>query len=497
MNLRVHPQVSVGVGPRDYRVSVLVDAEGVHGKVGVEPRAEVVSWAKVGRVQAGHAGFLGRAGCLYTFARIFRGKYTLFKLLEGGQWASMLRSGLGATIVLLDDNGGPISREEFSKKQRGFHVVKRGQKGSGSQDSSSFRPRRNQRGKSWIKYPPDVVQKMEDQLSNYWSELLGKEIHFSTQEVDYFFMTLPDTALFRNVFLSSFFFEPPVVVDAYAGVGMDSISFLYNLFWDRSINIKRLYTVENDDDPERNQRLIDNVQRWVELKNPKLGDKVEFYLNGTENFFKKCSTFSLHAIKTIHLLYLDPPWRVPDGPNTGIDGEATPSELLGFLFRTIFQHLIDYNIRVKVICIKTRFSWEEVEGFMHLLQMGYHKETFTHCATVKQQPFKGTYYFHMIRTMDPEFGEWRPSKVFEHAYAIQPKITPGPDQGRHRFVHNSDRGSQEIVAFSPERDAERYEMPEGSGEVDRSTYYRPRVRSNVEAILRTLHERVRALEELE
>ena len=366
--------------------------------------------------------------------------------------------------------------------------------------------------------PAQKLQKMKNWLNVYWSTLLDTEIHFKVAEQDWAYMTLPDTALFRNTFLSSFFFEPPVIVDAYAGVGMDSISFLYNLYWGSNEGIKMLYTVENYDDEARNQRLADNVQLFINKRDPSLQDKWRYHVEGTELFFKNCKTMKAHPISHIDLLYIDPPWEVPGGKNDGENGEATPTELLGFLYDTIFKHLIENEVHVRVVCIKTRFEWEKVAPFMDILKMHIHKKTerFTHCATVKNQPFKGVYYFHVIRTVEPEYGEWKPSKIFDYVYGKDRAIENGGRDRRrkindktsyanenttqHNIVHHKEDEHHEIVAFEPEEQDEsnddEYDEAEKWETVINKKSRRGKVGMDQEvvSILQALHQRISRLE---
>lgn len=374
-------------------------------------------------------------------------------------------------------------------------------------------------GGRFKKVPMQKIKKMTEWLDSYWSTVLNTEIHFKVSRQDYEYMTLPDTALFRNTFLSSFFFEPPVIVDAYAGVGMDSISFLYNLYWGTNEGIKRLYTVENYDDEARNQRLADNVQMFINKRDPSLQDKWRYHVEGTEMFFKNCKTMKNYPISHIDLLYIDPPWKVPGGKNDGDNGEATPTELLGFLYDTIFKHLIENKVHVRVVCIKTRFEWEKVAPFLDILKMHIRKETerFTHCATVRNKPFNGVYYFHVIRTVEPEYGDWKPSKIFDYVYGKDRAIENGGREysrrikdetsyanesktTQHTIVHHDGDEHHEIVAFEPEEREKSYDDEYDEAEkwetvVNKKTRRgKPRMYQDVVSILQALHERISRLE---
>lgn len=319
----------------------------------------------------------------------------------------------------------------------------------------------------------DTLIKINQENNDYWSYLLNKEIDFEIGEIDVAYVTASDTGLIRNQYLSSLFLNPPVVVDAYAGVGMDSISFLYNLYWKDGHTIKRLYVVENggEEEKERNDRLISNVQKFVAARDMQTEGLVEFCLWGTENFFKECKNFKKNPVNFIDLLYLDPPWTVPGRKNSGKKGEATPQELMDYVYDTILKVLIDQKIHVRVVCIKTRFEWREVSNIIELLREKIKdpKKQFLHHSTIKCKPFENVYYFHSICTMEPEVGEWVETAVFEKAYHRLRRIR---NKQKNRSVNYQHQYDRDLVLLDPQR----------------------KRRRDLNAIVGALHERISQLE---
>lgn len=315
------------------------------------------------------------------------------------------------------------------------------------------------------------LKQINDQNNDYWSDLLGKRINFQIGEIDVAYTTLSDTGLIRNQYLSSLFLNPPVVVDAYAGCGMDSISFLYDLYWKDGSSIKRLYIVENggQEEEERNNRLIRNVQKFIDARDLHTDGLVDFCLWGTENFFRECKNFKRNPVSAIDLLYLDPPWTVPDRKNSGENGEATPQELMDYIYDTILNPLIEQGIHVRVVCIKTRFDWDRVSNIIELLRKRIRNpvKQFVHRSTIKCQPFRGVYYFHTISTMEPEVGEWEGTAVFKKAYEDPRQIRNGK---KTRSVNDRSQYERDLVLLDPQR------------------------RRDLTAIVGALHERISQLE---
>jgi len=323
-----------------------------------------------------------------------------------------------AESEFLDDQGRPISEEEAKKK------------------STGYRQQRIRGGKLY-NVSEDTLRVMNARNNYYWAtELRVDKIDFWISKDDIAYSTLSDTALYRNTYLSSFFVKPPVVVDAYAGVGMDTISFLHNLMFTEQMAVKKVYSVENEDDDARNERLIHNVHEYIRAREKEgpdvvvlpedagLHSQIEFYLNGTEEFFKNCRHFKKDPVDDIDLLYIDPPWTLPGKENKGIEGEATPQELLQFLFETIFQHLIDAKVKVRVACIKTRFEWDKCAPFINMLNRYIQdpSKRYAHVTTLWNKPFKGVYYFHVIKTVEAMYGEWGPSQLYRETYGRNPRV---------------------------------------------------------------------------
>jgi hypothetical protein len=350
--------------------------------------------------------------------------------------------GLGVQVEILNNGGSVISEGEYEKHR----------------SSAVAKPIK---GKPY-KISKKTLDTIVANLNEYWDLLLGVPVNFKMTEVDVAYVTASDTALFRNTFLSGFFVEPPVVVDAYAGIGMDTVSFLYNLYCRPEIGVKFVYAVENSDDYSRTSRLQHNLHEYIRAKegipenamipmtSDSLGGRVEIYPNGTEAFFQNCKNFKTNPVNSIDLLYIDPPWTLEGRPNSGANGEATPMELLEFLYDTIFKHLIRNDVHVKMVCIKTRFTWEQCKPFLDILRshMKYKTDEFTHTATVENRPFKNVYYFHVIKTNEAANGKWQPSEYFQKAYKTTPQRgVEGGKDASHKIVHHSEEGEKEVVKY--------------------------------------------------
>jgi hypothetical protein len=321
-------------------------------------------------------------------------------------------------------------------------------------ENDEYYDKSEQQGKPYY-FDDKILAKINEKNNLYWSSILGTTVQFDIGRVDVAYTTLSDTGLERNRYLQSLFLKPPVVVDAYAGCGMDSISFLFNLYWQNGKNIKKLYVVENLGTEERNYRLKSNLMKFVQIRDPALADRIDFCLWGTEQFFKNCMNFKVDPVDSIDLLYLDPPWTVPGRQNSGKKGEATPQELLQFLYDTIFEHLIKANINVRVACIKTRFEWDEISNITDLLRQKIKdpKKHYIHRCTIQCRPFNGLYYFHTISTVEDEFAKWEGSAVYAKSYGKN-RVKNGNSQ------KEIERYKNDLVNLDPTRRKDIYEVPE-------------------------------------
>jgi hypothetical protein len=194
---------------------------------------------------------------------------------------------------------------------------------------------------------------------------------------------LTDPARVRNLFLRKFFYNPPVILEAFGGVGADTITFIHDL------DPKLCYVVQNGLTGSRRteQRafvlLQMNVQNFLH-EFPELDHhNVVFSAETAYNFIMETK------IDLIDLLYLDPPW-VLDGVN-----ECTPRELVSFLDQTVFASLKIKEIVPRVICIKTRFGWDKIKEIESLIPK------YNRFVSIKTHVFKGKYFFHIFAINDP------------------------------------------------------------------------------------------------
>ena len=117
------------------------------------------------------------------------------------------------------------------------------------------------------------------------------------------------------------------------------------------------------------------------------------------------------------MLYLDPPWAIRGKT------ESSPQEIFEYLNSTVFSNLISNGIRPRVICIKTRFGWEDCKVIMKQVPDYFHVDT-TH-----NRPFKGEYFFHTMVENRAEVSRWQHSaaydKVHHQKHIEEGRVPPG------------------------------------------------------------------------
>jgi 16S rRNA G966 N2-methylase RsmD len=121
----------------------------------------------------------------------------------------------------------------------------------------------------------------------------------------------------------------PVIWDAYAGVGGDAVQLLSVVA--RSV----VHAIQTKAVPGRINRLQQNVAPFA-----------------GRCIVHKCSStaFIMRQKSQCDLLYLDPPWM--EGSR-----DLSAAEMVGRLMVEVFDVLV---APVGIVCLKTRFSWQEL-----------------------------------------------------------------------------------------------------------------------------------------
>ena len=250
------------------------------------------------------------------------------------------------------------------------------------------------------KLPPHVVQRFVKEFNDYWFLEFHTNINFAFGAEDLNSLTLTDPAMGRNMFLQKFFIESPVILEAFAGVGGDTITFLLKF------KPKHLFAVQHGS-PLTSHPIEGRAYNLLQLN-------VNSFLSQYPDIPRNSITFSDETIQNfiahtpglthVDLLYLDPPW-VLNGVN-----ECTPEELVDFLNEYVFKALASKKIVPRVICIKTRFGWNEVDRIQHYIPAYYRDHS------IKTQPMKNVYYFHIFSLNTPTDVILQRSNAFQKIY---------------------------------------------------------------------------------
>jgi len=245
------------------------------------------------------------------------------------------------------------------------------------------------------------LKQIKDQYNAYIWTITGKQgFYVQLAASDVFLMTYPSIALDRNFLLSKWFLPGGTVVDLGAGCGTDTISFT------EKMQPAVIWAVEDSMNPTRNLRLKNNVENWLKVYdlNP---DLIQIYLKGAVEFFKTWGN------KTIQLLYIDPPWVFNDSKK-----EATPQQMIDFLWEMAFKPMKEYGVKVSIICIKLRYEWDTVSKILDMANRGIEDQNY-HFRKIMQfecKPMKQTFYFNIIKNNQPDDVFLHPDAYFNYIY---------------------------------------------------------------------------------
>lgn len=200
-------------------------------------------------------------------------------------------------------------------------------------------------------------------------------------------VTEPAIAVFRNEvvlkpLLESFsrpYQEPLVIVDAFACVGFDSLSFLSS-FQFSSVCLHAVQIKDTRANHIRSVNLhanLDLFANYYRLQN-------SFQTHGTD--ISQFLIGNYHRLPNIHMIYLDPPWY---HDKTGQKYKL--QEYLEMLYDKVFAYL--NLLHIASVCIKTDYDY--TEDFQRIWE-GMGLGNFVHYATVINQPNKKRFYFHVF-----------------------------------------------------------------------------------------------------
>jgi len=260
----------------------------------------------------------------------------------------------------------------------------------------------------------DALTLFQKWFNDYWTSRTKTKINFEIIEESRPFLSVTEPSMMRNMNLKRFFIEQPIIVEAFAGIGADTITFLYNLA------PKKIYSIEHTSGmgghPELARpfrTLKKNIDNYLKAFPDVDPTSVMLVPDSVESFMKRTE------LPYADLLYVDPPW-ILDGKTS----ECTPSELIEFLNTTIFN-ITGRWFTPKVICIKTRFEWAKFESALTEIAstqtksaIGYDLSDYIRIPSdVEVQPFRGTYHFHIFlsKTVEDDV-YWVKSKTWYDTY---------------------------------------------------------------------------------
>lgn len=211
-------------------------------------------------------------------------------------------------------------------------------------------------------------------------------MEFSTEEAGY--MTQPEESVPRDEALKALINTETrgCIIDAYACVGSDAIAFMHTF---RNAHIDAVQIGDTADTQERFKRLCKNLQTYSRSieGNPAhctphkcaIRDYIEQRMQpGTD----------------IEMLYLDPPWSAPDGP------QYSPEGLVELLNADALDPLHRLRRYPTVICFKVPADMDEEILKTALSGSNLIRETYTMCQCIPvtrelRTGERTAYHFHI------------------------------------------------------------------------------------------------------
>ena len=213
-------------------------------------------------------------------------------------------------------------------------------------------------------------------------------------------------ALFRQVFEG---YTELTVVDLYANVGGDTLAFMAAaLRAKRTTSILAVqHSAPEDDDAKqtRFQKLDQNVDQFY----PRVDKYVSLgCFNQDVKFFME-HTLAKQDMRTADLLYMDPPWNLPEGYSLANDHgtAANPSAPTLALVRKLEKEVFGPLFRIKyppprVVCIKAPTPFDQFR--VVLFKSSPYLRAYTLLGTLPIRNSKGSVcmYFHILITSDED-----------------------------------------------------------------------------------------------
>jgi len=246
----------------------------------------------------------------------------------------------------------------------------------------------------YVKFEPTMVK----EYNNYWINKYGKNIHFKFFANNVSSLSATEPSSMRNERLKPFLCgENLVGMNGYTGVGGDLITEMKD-FKFKDIIAVQLLTVQPTSFDERTfKTLEENVDNFLKEFPVLTKDHVIISQKSVKEFLTYTS------FTYIDFLSLDPPWVLKG------DKECTPAELIQELKKEVFDPMGKWIVP-KVISIKTRFGWEEMEGIMSLMP-GYRL-----ILTIRTRPYVQAYHYHCLLLDLPEHADVVFSEVWHESF---------------------------------------------------------------------------------
>jgi hypothetical protein len=288
-----------------------------------------------------------------------------------------------------------------------------------------------------------LLEKAIKIYNKYWYDITGVGFGFKFGVDHYKFVTPAEFGLKRNLLMKRMIgVDKPSIIEPFAGSGLDTVTMLKNLdpsmmyccdsvgmeegkkgfAYASQLSLGSIGRLEGREDgstrmggrgiSDRNpfDYLPQNVKKMQDAVPETKQTQVVLFNMTAKQFFHeaKGQTFKNTSGQTVQfhadVLYLDPPWTLP-----GNSRESTADELVHYLGDEVILPMLKENFRPKLICVKTRFDWEEMRRVMGSVP-GY-----LHEYTIEGTPFRSKINFHFLLSTDYDVLEWEPSKEYNHA----------------------------------------------------------------------------------
>jgi len=224
-------------------------------------------------------------------------------------------------------------------------------------------------------------------FNDYWEHVFKTKINFEIIEESIQTISMTEPAMKRNKFLQWLFTEPPIIIDPFAGIGADAITFFYGL------GPKLYYGIEHSPD----DGLYPEASKTFLTLEKNIGNFLKAYPNIDKNSCRLSNQPMQIALANfeypyVDMLYLDPPWS-----RNRSSMEFTPRQMIDYLNETVFSVTKKLEwFKPRVICMKTRFEWDKMSAIQELMPHYFR------LRDIGSQPFRGEYHTHVFIRDDPE-----------------------------------------------------------------------------------------------